>query len=174
LVRSTWSRLRRSYYTRRAARALGCSASQLDVSGPCVIHGGGRFVIGNNISLRATSRLPIEIYCAPGATVTLKDNCFLNQGAHIACMQEVTIGEHCLVADQALIMDTDFHAIGDQPIASAAVIIQRGAWVGARAIILKGVTIGAGAIIGAGAVVARSIPARAVAVGNPTRVIRSV
>jgi acetyltransferase-like isoleucine patch superfamily enzyme len=173
-IRSTLNRLRRFYYTRRAARALGCSPSQLDVSGPCVIHGGGRFVIGNNVSLRATPRLPIELYCAPAATITLHDNCFLNQGTHIACMREVTIGEHCLIADQALIMDTDFHAVGDQPIASASVIIQRGAWLGARAIVLKGVTIGEGAIIGAGAVVARSIPARAVAVGNPARVVRSI
>ena len=174
LMRSTWGRLRRFYYTRRAAGALGCSASQLDVSGPCVIHGGGRFVIGKNVSIRATPRLPIELYCAPGATVTLQDNCFLNQGTHIACMREVSIGEHCLIADQALIMDTDFHAVGDQPTASAPVTIERGAWVGARAIILKGVTIGEGAIVGAGAVVARSIPSRAVAVGNPARVIRPV
>jgi acetyltransferase-like isoleucine patch superfamily enzyme len=169
-----WNRLRRSYYTRRAARALGCSPVQLDVSGPCVIHGGGRFVIGKNVSIRATPRLPIELYCAPGATMTLQDNCFLNQGTHIACMREVSIGEGSLIADQVLIMDTDFHAVGDRPVASAAVVIERGAWVGARAIVLKGVTIGERAIVGAGAVVARSIPTRAVAVGNPARVMRSL
>lgn len=174
LARSAWSRLRRYVYTRRAARALGCSPAQLDVSGPCVIHGGGRFAIGKNVSLRATPRLPIELYCAPGATLTLQDNCFLNQGTHIACMREVTIGQHCLIADQALIMDTDFHAVGGEPTRTAPVIVERGAWVGARAIILKGVTIGERAIIGAGAVVARSIPARSVAVGNPAKVIRSI
>ena len=173
-IRSAWNRLRRSYYTRRAARALGCSAAQLDVSGPCVIHGGGRFVIGKKVSLRATARLPIELYCAPGATITLADNVFLNQGVHIACMREVSIGENCLIADQALIMDTDFHSVGDQPVQLGPVRIERRAWVGARAIILKGVTIGEAAIVGAGAVVTRTIPARAVAVGNPARVIRPV
>jgi acetyltransferase-like isoleucine patch superfamily enzyme len=174
LIRSLWGRLRRLYYTRRAARALGCSAAQLDVSGPCVIHGGGRFVIGKNVSLRATPRLPIELYCAPNAILTLQDNCFLNQGTQIACMREVSIGERCLIADQTLIMDTDFHSVGGEPIQLAPVRIERSAWVGARAIILKGVTIGEGAIVGAGAVVTRSIPARAVAVGNPARVIRLV
>jgi acetyltransferase-like isoleucine patch superfamily enzyme len=89
-------------------------------------------------------------------------------------MREISIGERCLIADQALIMDTDFHPVGDEPTQSAPVIIERGAWVGARAIILKGVTIGTGAIVGAGAVVARSIPSRAVAVGNPARVIHSI
>jgi acetyltransferase-like isoleucine patch superfamily enzyme len=131
-------------------------------------------VIGKNISIRATPRLPVELYCAPGATITLEDNCFLNQGTHIACMREISIGERCLIADQALIMDTDFHPVGDEPTQSAPVIIKGRAWVGARAIILKGVTIGEGAIVGAGAVVARSIPSRAVAVGNPARVIHSI
>ncbi|HYJ86793.1 MAG TPA: acyltransferase [Pyrinomonadaceae bacterium] len=174
LRRSIWNRLRRLYYTRRAAHALGCSPSQLDVSGPCVIHGGGRFVIGNRVSIRATPRLPVELYCAPGATITLEDNCFLNQGVHIACARDVSIGEHCLVADQALIMDTDFHPLGDAPTASAPVIIERGAWIGARAIVLKGVTIGERAVLGAGAVAARNIPPRSVAVGNPARVVRRI
>jgi acetyltransferase-like isoleucine patch superfamily enzyme len=173
-IRSTWGRLRRFYYTRRAARALGCSTSQLDVSGPCVIHGGGRFVVGKNVSIRATPRLPVELYCAPGATLTLKDNCFLNQGVHIACTREVVIGEHALLADQVLIMDTDFHAVGDAETESAPVHIGLGAWIGARAIVLKGVAVGEGAVVGAGAVVARSIEPRFVAVGNPARVVRAI
>lgn len=45
-------------------------------------------------------------------------------------------------------------------------------WIGARAIILPGVTIGYGAVIGAGAVVAKDVPAYAVVVGNPGRVVK--
>ena len=52
------------------------------------------------------------------------------------------------------------------------VVIEDDVWIGSRAIILKGVTIGRGAIIGAGAVVTKSIPAYAIAVGNPAQVIR--
>ncbi|MCC6483663.1 MAG: hypothetical protein IT209_02355 [Armatimonadetes bacterium] len=48
------------------------------------------------------------------------------------------------------------------------------AWIGARAIILKGVTIGEGAVIGAGSVVTKDVPAWCVAAGNPARVIRQV
>lgn len=51
-------------------------------------------------------------------------------------------------------------------------IIGEGSWIGARAIILPGVTIGKFAVIGAGAVVSKDVPDYAVAVGNPARVVR--
>ena len=45
-------------------------------------------------------------------------------------------------------------------------------WIGARAIILPGVTVHEGAVVGAGSVVTKDVPAHAVVVGNPARVIR--
>ncbi len=45
------------------------------------------------------------------------------------------------------------------------------AWLGFGVIVLDGVCIGAGAIIGAGSVVTDDIPANAIAVGNPARVV---
>ncbi len=51
-------------------------------------------------------------------------------------------------------------------------LIGHDVWIGSRAIILPGVTIGTGAIIGAGAVVAKDVPAYAIAVGNPARVVK--
>jgi maltose O-acetyltransferase len=45
-------------------------------------------------------------------------------------------------------------------------------WIGARVIILPGLTIGKGAIIGAGAVVTKSIPPYAISAGNPARIIK--
>jgi acetyltransferase-like isoleucine patch superfamily enzyme len=167
-----WRKILRWYYTRRYARALGVAPAQVDISGPCIIHGGGRFVVGKNVAIRSTARLPVELYCARGATSTFADGCFLNQGVHIACGQEILVGGKCLIADQVLIMDSDFHGVGDVPSQSTPVRIERGAWIGARAIILKGVTIGEGAVIGAGAVVAHSVPPRSLAVGNPANVVR--
>lgn len=50
-------------------------------------------------------------------------------------------------------------------------IVRKGASIGANATILPGLEIGAGAMVGAGSVVTRSVPANAIAVGNPARII---
>lgn len=53
-------------------------------------------------------------------------------------------------------------------------VVGRGASIGANATILPGITIGENAMVGAGAVVTHSVPADAVVVGNPARIIRYV
>ena len=50
-------------------------------------------------------------------------------------------------------------------------IIENDVWIGAGAIILSGVKIENGAVIGAGAVVTKDVPAYAVVVGNPARIL---
>jgi len=52
------------------------------------------------------------------------------------------------------------------------VIIEENVWVGFEAIILPGVTIGRGAVVGCKTVVFEDVPAYAVVVGNPGRVIK--
>jgi acetyltransferase-like isoleucine patch superfamily enzyme len=52
--------------------------------------------------------------------------------------------------------------------------IRRGARVGGGAVLCPGVEIGEEAYVGAGAVVTKDVPARAVVVGNPARLIRDV
>jgi maltose O-acetyltransferase len=54
------------------------------------------------------------------------------------------------------------------------IVIGSGVWIGARAIVLGGVTIGDGAIIGAGAVITKDVPAKSIVVGAASRVIGSV
>lgn len=54
---------------------------------------------------------------------------------------------------------------------SKPISIGNDVWIGHGAIILSGVTVGDGVIIGAGSVVTKDIPAYAIAVGNPAKVI---
>lgn len=55
---------------------------------------------------------------------------------------------------------------------SKKVIIGHDVWIGHNVTVMGGVTIETGAVIGSGAIVTRDIPAYAIAVGNPARVIR--
>ena len=57
---------------------------------------------------------------------------------------------------------------------AAPILIEDDAFIGARSIILKGVTIGKGSIIGAGAVVTRNVPEYSIVAGNPAKVIGDV
>ena len=51
-------------------------------------------------------------------------------------------------------------------------VIGADVWIGQGAMVKAGVHIGVGAVIGAGAIVTKDIPAYAIAVGNPCRIIR--
>lgn len=58
------------------------------------------------------------------------------------------------------------------PAKKGDIVIGNDVWIGHGAIILSGVRIGNGAVIGAGSVVAKDIPAYAIAAGNPAKIIR--
>lgn len=57
------------------------------------------------------------------------------------------------------------------PHLSSPITIKRGAWIGAGAMVLGGVTVGEYAVIGAGAVITKDVPAHAIVVGVGSRVL---
>ncbi len=113
----------------------------------------------------------------PGAEIILGRGVGLS-GNSVCAALRIHIGEGTFVGAGAMIFDNDFHSpVGEWTWGEAApdnpqpIIIGRGVFIGARAIILKGVTIGDRAIVGAGAVVTKDVPARQLVAGNPARVI---
>ena len=110
-----------------------------------------------------------------GATLTL-GNCLINNKVSIICSQSITIGDMTDIASGVSIRDSDGHAIFPKTKDSikSPIIIGNNVWIGANAMILKGVHIGDGAVIAAGSVVTKDIPADSVAVGNPARVVKKV
>lgn len=110
-----------------------------------------------------------------GARITIGDNVGIS-GCTITACESVTIGNDVLIGSGAVIVDYDAHPVNpDRRFegggARAPIVIEDRVFVGARAIILKGVTIGKGSVVGAGAVVAKDIPPYSIAVGNPARVV---
>lgn len=52
--------------------------------------------------------------------------------------------------------------------------IKKGAWIGAGAIILQGITIGECSVVAAGAVVTKDVPPYSVAAGVPAKVVKNI
>jgi virginiamycin A acetyltransferase len=99
------------------------------------------------------------------------------------------IGSFCAIGGRLIIRSSDHftnflnmqdyfqHSILESNVKVAGktkgkVKIGHGVWIGDSVIVLSGVSIGNGAVIGAGSVVTKAIPAYAIAVGNPARVIK--
>jgi acetyltransferase-like isoleucine patch superfamily enzyme len=112
-----------------------------------------------------------DIELAAGANIGF--NC------EVFSASKVTIGRMVLMAAYSYVIggDHDFsdpaRAVLAQERVSAGVSVGDGVWIGAGAKILDGVEIGAHAVIGAAAVVRESMPAGAIAVGIPARIVGS-
>lgn len=82
----------------------------------------------------------------------------------------VRLGNEVFIGPNVTFTNDPFPRSRQRPTVFAQTIVENGASIGANATILPGITIGRGAMIGAGAVVTKSIPAHAIAVGNPARI----
>ena len=142
--------------------------------------GGGHNPINGNVRgyLRADDN----------AEIIIGNNCGMSSTV-IWSKEKIHIGNNVLIGGGCLLLDSDSHSLDyrirngsirdedgkniDSKMAKKRPInIEDDVLIGARSIILKGVTIGARSIIGAGSVVTTSIPSDCIAAGNPCRVIK--
>jgi acetyltransferase-like isoleucine patch superfamily enzyme len=135
---------------------------------PSIDNQGGRIELGNNCGLFPGVRLE----CWAGATIRVGDGTYLNRGTEIVAAQSVTIGRDCKIARDVIVMDTDQHELPGTGLQVASVEIGDRVWIGARAIVLKGVHIGHDAVVAAGAIVTHDVPSHAVVAGVPARMVR--
>jgi acetyltransferase-like isoleucine patch superfamily enzyme len=128
---------------------------------------GGHFEVGSCAFFPG-----VRLECWKDARIRIGDGTYLNRNAEIVAAESVTLGRDCKIGRDVMIMDSDQHPLPGEKLTSAPVTIEDRVWIGARAMVLKGVTIGHDSIIGAGAIVTRDVPPQSVAVGQPARVIR--
>jgi len=104
-------------------------------------------------------------------------------GTTICSAISVEIGARCLIGADVLIADTDFHQVDvltrrylphPAPKPEHRIVIGDDVFIGARSIILKGVSVGNGSVIGAGSVVTKNLPANVIVAGNPASILRTL
>lgn len=123
---------------------------------PCVfdiLENNSQIVIGNNVGIS-------------GSTI--------NATKSIIIEDDVLIGSGCIITD------TDSHPIlyedriscDKLKTESRPIQIKKGAFIGARTIILKGVTVGVNSVVGAGSVVSKDVPDNCIVAGNPAKIVK--
>lgn len=118
-----------------------------------------------------------SILSCKNGDIELGDGANVGFNCEIFSASRVSVGRDTLVAAYCYLIggDHDFRDESRPVIAqgrkSEGIAVGAGAWLGAGAKLLDGVRIGDGAVVGAGAVVRSAVPAGAVAVGIPARVV---
>ncbi len=148
---------------------------------------GGRIQIGKRFCAHSRNRgnsigvfQPVIITAWGKAAEVLIGNDVGLSGCSITAVDRITIGDRVLVGAGVLIIDTDAHPLSpegraaQQPAIAIPIEIGNDVFIGARAIILKGVKIGTGAVVGAGAVVTKNVPSRSIVGGNPAKIVGQV
>ncbi len=147
----------------------------------------------SQITIGDNSRIEGELFVfAHGGQISIGDWCFIGPASRIWSAISLSIGNRVLISHSVSIMDSLTHPIvpslrhrqfqkiissghpkaielGEKPVS-----IEDDVWVGAAAIVLRGVTIGKGAVVGAGAVVTKDVPPYTIVGGNPARIIRTL
>lgn len=111
-----------------------------------------------------------------GKSLRIGKNVFISSGCVFQDQGGVTIGDDCLIGHNAVFAtlnhDLDPARRGD--LLPAPITLGRGVWVGANVVFLPGVNVGDDAVVAASCTVTKDVPAGAVVVGSPARVVRYV
>jgi acetyltransferase-like isoleucine patch superfamily enzyme len=144
------------------------------VLGKVWIHGEGQVRLGDRVTLDGRVA-PIELHAEPGAEIVIGNDVRIEGGASLEAQHSIVVGDHCRIGGFAKVLDNNFHPVSgnrhQRPV-STAVVIEEGAEVGVRAILLPGAHVQKGARIGTGSVISRRIPAGVTVSGVPPKVVK--
>lgn len=180
----SWKMRRRRERKSRECDALGVSTridATIEKRQP-----GGRLEIGEDGWIQG--RLILE---QSSSRIRIGNRVAIGGATILDCAGEIVLEDDVMVSYDCILADSDNHSLlfserrqdvlnwkrGFHDWSKAAIRpihIARGAWIGARVCILKGVKIGEGAVVGMGSVVTRPVAAWTVVAGNPARQIRSL
>lgn len=155
----------------------------------------GHLVNSKTTTLRVSERSLVRgvvTFARNGSSLVVGNNTAINGGTIFSIACSVEIGNNVLISYECIIMDHDGHSpnpsvrksdLSDllegrpkawETVKISPVKIEDSAWIGARSIILKGVTVGHGAIVAAGSVVTKNVSPFIIVAGNPAREVGRV
>lgn len=178
---------------RKLLKKHGVSLSKsVAVYGPILVyrHPGSSITVGEDVVLAASPRRNSLEARGPVILRTMSKHSRISIGREsgltsvtLSAAESIQIGKRVLMGSGVIVTDSDHHVTSTAkrrhlgipaPLAEHRVIVEDDVFIGARAIVLKGVTIGRGSVIGAGSVVTKDVPPFSIAAGNPCKVVASV
>jgi acetyltransferase-like isoleucine patch superfamily enzyme len=155
------------------------------INGKLIIKNLGNISMGNKLLINSSYESNLVGLPFPTILHTQNKNAEIKigsnvgiSGSSIVAATSIIIGDNVIIGGGCGIWDTDFHPIDyrkrlehqTKDAISKPIIIEDNVFIGARSIILKGVTIGSGAVVGAGTVVTKDVPSCSIVFGNPMNI----
>lgn len=129
-------------------------------------------LFGDNLGENSQIMAPIS--GAAFDRIKIGDNVFINSNSLLMARGGITIEDDVMVAANVQLLSNNHDEYDRQVLTCKPIHIKKGAWIGAGASILPGVTIGKYAIVGAGAIVTKDVGDYEVAVGIPAKVVKTL
>ena len=131
-------------------------------------------VLGSACILQTDIFFNFDHFWVPGSAMHFGDRVFIGRGCEFNIRYGLTVGDDSLIAAGCVFIDHDHgrDAITKQistDFPGGPICVGKGAWIGAKVVVLKSVSIGNHSVIGAGSVVTRSIPNFEVWAGVPAK-----
>lgn len=122
---------------------------------------GKRLVIKNNVIIKFPWKL------------TIGDDCWLGENCWIDNLDNVVIGNNVCISQGALLLTGNHnYTIENMPYRNAPIIIEDGAWIGAKTVVCPGVKVNNNAILTVGSIATKNLDANGIYQGNPAMKIR--
>ena len=129
-------------------------------------------LFGDNLGENSQIMAPIS--GAAFDRIKIGDNVFINSNSLLMARGGITIEDDVMFAANVQLLSNNHDEYDRQVLTCKPIHIKKGAWIGAGASILPGVTIGKFAIVGAGAIVTKDVGDYEVAVGIPAKVVKTL
>ena len=129
-------------------------------------------LFGDNIGENSMVMAPIA--GAAFDRIKIGNNVYINSNSLLMARGGITIDDDVMIAANVQLLSNNHDEYDRQVLTCKPIHIRKGAWIGAGASILPGVTIGKYAIVGAGAIVTKDVGDYEVAVGIPAKIVKTL